>query len=37
MVIGHKAFGEKQFSQEEINLQQEEFFNIILPILDKKL
>lgn len=37
MVIGPQAFGEKAHSQEEVRLQTEEFFETILPILEKKL
>lgn len=35
MVVLPKAFGQKPFSQEEVKREQDEFFNIIVPQLDK--
>lgn len=37
MIIGPQAFGEKQYSQEDIKNTLEEFFTQILAMLDKKL
>lgn len=37
MSVGPSAFGEKPYSQEEINTSLEEFYGTILPLIDKKL
>ena len=37
MSVGPQAFGEKPYSQEEINASLDEFYQTILPIIDKKL
>ena len=37
MVIGPQAFGEKSYPQEDIKAQLEEFFGVIISMLDKKL
>ena len=37
MVIGPQAFGEKQYPQDDIKAQMDEFFNTILIMLDRKL
>ena len=37
MIIGPQAFGEKSPSQEDLKAQNDEFYENILPILEKKL
>ncbi len=37
MSVAPQAFGEKPYSQEEINESLEEFYIVILPLIDKKL
>ena len=37
MIIGPSAFAEKPASQDDMKLQNEELYGVILPIIDKKL
>lgn len=37
MIIGPQAFGEKAPSREKLQAAENEFYEIILPILDKKI